>query len=307
MITLKNETLTITINPHGAELSSVIDNRTGYEFMWQGDPKLWGRRAPVLFPNVGKFKEDTYQHEGKKYELPRHGFARDMTFHVQNVTSNTASFYLKSTPETLNVYPFEFSFQITYILQSNKLTVTYEILNTSTNQTMLYNVGGHPAFNVSQSKERSAKPEYDQISFKFEPSGHYLNIPLTNDGLIDMRKAKYSLVEELPISHRTFKKDALIYQISEQTEVTLLDKAAQVEIRMKPNRMNFFGIWSTYPQRAGFVCLEPWAGITDSMDATGLLNEKYGVISLLPHEINTHDYTVSFSKFDQTLETKEEV
>lgn len=307
MITLKNETLTININPYGAELSSVIDNRTGHEFLWQGDPKYWGRRAPVLFPNVGRFKENTYQYQGETYELPQHGFARDMNFQVQNVTSNTASFNLKSTPETLEVYPFEFSFQITYILQSNKLTVTYEVLNTSTNETMFYNVGGHPAFNMTQSvTESSVRPEYDEVSFKFEPSSHYLNIHLTNDGLIDMKKAKYNLVDELPLSHRTFKKDALVYQISEQTEVSLLDKVAQVEIRMKPNRMNFFGVWSSFPNRGGFVCLEPWAGITDSIDATGQLNEKYGILSLLPHEIKTHDYTMSFSKFNQTPEVDEE-
>lgn len=306
MITLKNDLLTISINPIGAELWSVLDNHSGHEFLWQGDAKYWGRKAPVLFPNIGCFKDNQYAYQGQTYELPQHGFARDMTFHIQNVTSNTASFYVKSTPETLKNYPFDFSFQITYILQANKVTVTYEILNPSTKEVLYYNVGGHPGFNVSETVTPGAKAEFDQVSFNLEPQGHYLNIHLTNDGLVDLKKAKYTVVDNQVLTHRTFRKDALVYQIGDQTEVILTDASANVEIRMKPNRMGFMGIWSSYPARAGFVCLEPWAGIADAMDATGNLEEKYGVLSLEPRQINTHDYTMTFTKKTENPVAEEE-
>lgn len=296
MITLSNEALTISINEVGAELTSVIDKQTGYEFLWQGDPKYWERQAPVLFPNIGVFKENSYQYEGNTYHLNRHGFARDMEFLAQNVTNNSASFYIKSNEDTLKVYPFEFSFQITYILFDNRITVTYEILNPSSKEKIYYNVGGHPAFNVSHTSNKSGKPEFDEVSFHFEPSGQYLNIPFFEGGLTDRNKAKYTLVENIPLLHRTFKKDALVYQISEHTEVILNDPKNEVQVRMKPNRMNFMGIWSPYPAKASFVCLEPWAGLSDDVTATGDITEKYGVFELSPNEIMTHDYTMTFNK-----------
>lgn len=296
MITLSNDALTITINEMGAELTSVIDNKTGYEFLWQGDANFWGQQAPVLFPNIGVFKDDTYQYQGEDYTLGRHGFARDKKFVSQNVTANSASFYIKSDNDTLEHYPFAFSFQITYILFTNRITVTYEILNTSATNKMYYNVGGHPGFNVSHTNNKSGKPEFEEVSFHFEPSGQYLHIPFAEGGLTDRKKAKYTLVDNNPLQHRSFKKDALVYQISEHTEVILNDPNNEVQIRLKPNRMNFMGIWSPYPAKASFICLEPWAGLSDDISATGELTEKYGVIELLPNQLMTHDYTMTFNK-----------
>ena len=40
----------------GAECISLKKN--GLEFLWQANPKVWGRHAPVLFPIVGKFTFD---------------------------------------------------------------------------------------------------------------------------------------------------------------------------------------------------------------------------------------------------------
>ncbi len=40
---LKNEQLQIAISEHGAELQSIQD-ADGNEYLWQGDPKYWGRR-----------------------------------------------------------------------------------------------------------------------------------------------------------------------------------------------------------------------------------------------------------------------
>ena len=44
--TLKNDLLTVVIDSLGAELQSIIDNRTGYQYLYQGNTKFWGRRSP---------------------------------------------------------------------------------------------------------------------------------------------------------------------------------------------------------------------------------------------------------------------
>lgn len=292
MIKLENSQLVVQINEIGAEITSVIDKATGYEFIWQADPAYWGRHAPALFPIVGGLKNDTYEYQGVQYHLGRHGFARDRVFKTQATTANSASFYLKSDEETLKQYPFEFSFQITYILHQNSVTVSYEVLNPSAKSKLYYSVGGHPAFNVEQNKSG----EFDDVTFSFEPEGAYLLIPLTSSGLIDFKKAKYKTVTNLQLTHKDFKRDALVYQINDKTEAVLRDAKSKVEIRLRPSRMNYIGVWSPKGVKAPFICIEPWVGIGDTVDTTGRLEEKYGVVELLPNQIMTHDYTMSFMK-----------
>lgn len=57
----------IQVSTKGAELQSLIAN--GKEYLWQGDPAFWGRRAPILFPIVGRLADDTLRIEGKKYTM----------------------------------------------------------------------------------------------------------------------------------------------------------------------------------------------------------------------------------------------
>ena len=48
IFTIRNDALTVDIDSMGAQLASV---RTpdGTEYLWQGDPDIWARRAPILF------------------------------------------------------------------------------------------------------------------------------------------------------------------------------------------------------------------------------------------------------------------
>lgn len=59
-VILENEHIRVGINEHGAELSELVLKKTGANYLWSGDAKYWGRHAPVLFPTVGKLKNDEY-------------------------------------------------------------------------------------------------------------------------------------------------------------------------------------------------------------------------------------------------------
>lgn len=80
MQTLKNDILSIAVDNHGAELTSI--NKNGVEYLWQADPAFWKRHSPVLFPIVGSVWEGKYIVDGKQYSLGQHGFARDMDFEL---------------------------------------------------------------------------------------------------------------------------------------------------------------------------------------------------------------------------------
>lgn len=295
MITLQNEELIVQIKNAGAEITSVTDRESNYEFMWQGDPKYWGRHAPVLFPIVGRLKDDQYEYKGKVYEMSQHGFARDRDFILEHSNANSALFSLTYDEESLQIYPFEFKLYIRYLLSGNSVTVDYEVVNLSKSEVMYYSIGGHPAFNVSQA-EFEGQLDYDNVFFEIYPERLYKRIPISSDGLTQLHKIEQVQSSRHQLKHQDFKDDALVYEILAQSEVVLRDETENTEIRVKPNRMNHFGIWSPYPKSAGFICLEPWAGFADSEKATGKLEEKNEINFLDINEKMNHEYTITFLK-----------
>lgn len=296
MIILSNKQLTVKINEFGAEVSSITDQNSGYEFIWQADDKYWGRHAPVLFPIVGRLKNDQYQYKNQTYEMTQHGFARDSMFKLEESTKNTATFSLTDNEETHKTYPFKFELVIKYTLEENRLNVLYKVTNCSLREEMHYGIGGHPAFNVSQTTDDAGNTEYDQVYFRFEPNHEQLAIPLSKEGLLKIKEAEKQKVGEIQLTHETFKEDALIYKIEPHSEMVLTDETNQVEIRLNPHEMEHVGIWSPYPKRAGFVCLEPWAGVADDEATSGQLDEKYAIHSLNPEQTLTHQYTIQLTK-----------
>lgn len=104
-ITITNGVLTAIIDTQGAELKSLKDG-SGNEYMWEGNPKYWGKHSPVLFPIVGTLKNNSYLYNGNIYALTRHGFARDNVFTVQEQQDDRAVFYPNGKPGHKARLPF---------------------------------------------------------------------------------------------------------------------------------------------------------------------------------------------------------
>lgn len=94
---ISNGIISATIRHHGAELALLMKN--GKNYIWTVERNFWDKTSPVLFPIVGGLKNGIFEHEGKTYALPRHGFARDCTFELLCKSNDAAVFCLKSTPE----------------------------------------------------------------------------------------------------------------------------------------------------------------------------------------------------------------
>ena len=77
---LENDYLIIETNKSGAELTRIFSKKQNREILWNGDPKYWGRHSPILFPIVGRLKDNETIIEDKVYNITQHGFARDMDF-----------------------------------------------------------------------------------------------------------------------------------------------------------------------------------------------------------------------------------
>lgn len=255
---LENDYLAISVDTHGAELSSIINKKENKEMLWQGDPEYWGRKSPVLFPVVGKYKNGKTTYEGKEYSLGQHGFARDMEFVMAEKTSNKLTFILESNHKTLEVYPFNFRLICTFQLVDNKIIVGWEVQNTD-NKKIYFSIGAHPAFYCEKSKT------------VLTMNSENLKYSLVNaDGLYTPKK--YDVESEFVLHDSIFDNDALIIENSNVTEVSLVDNDKEY-ITVKFDAP-LFGIWSPTKKNAPFVCIEPWFGRCDAEDFNGDITER---------------------------------
>ncbi len=273
-VIIENDILKATIEAKGAELSSVFHKEHQLEYMWSGDAAYWGKKSPVLFPIVGTLKDDSYFFNGKKYQLSRHGFARDYTFEVENHTADKVSFLLVSDAETLKNYPFEFEFRLHYTLEGNELSVTYDIENTS-NQEMFFSVGGHPAFKVPLVEGTSYEDYYIQLN-QSETVGRY---PLSNDGLLLTESNPFLIdSDHFALKPSLFHEDAIVLKELKSDKMAILSDKTPHGLRITYEDFPFFGIWAA--KNAPFVCLEPWCGVADSVNTTQDLTKKEGINAL---------------------------
>ncbi len=280
-ITLQNHLISATIQSKGAELCSLQTLANSREFLWQADPAHWAKHAPVLFPIVGKLKQNTYHHEGKSYILPRHGFAREMDFLLLEQTKSKAVFQLCSSSKTKGLYPFDFDFRITYILDDNNLHTSYTISNLGEDK-LYYNVGAHPAFALPL--------DFSAYSIVFPMDSNLITHELAEELISKTTHEIHLKNHTLPLAYSLFEKDALIFKQLESNLVTICENERpflQVSFADFPN----LGIW-TKPQ-APFICIEPWLGYADTTDASGVLEEKEGIQSLATGCTKTVEFTTT--------------
>lgn len=267
-INLQNQFISATIQSKGAELCSLKNVNSHREFLWQADPAHWAKHAPVLFPIVGKLKQNTYKYKEKTYLLPRHGFAREMDFLLLEHTESKAVFQLCSSSKTKRLYPFDFDFRITFALDENALHTRYTISNLGKDK-MYYNVGAHPAFALPL--------DFSAYSIVFPIDSTLITYELEEELISNTFHQLHIENHRLPLAYSLFEKDALIFKQLESNVVTICENErpfVQVSFADFPN----LGIW-TKPQ-APFICIEPWLGYADTTDASGVLEEKEGIQSL---------------------------
>lgn len=279
-VILENEHIRVGINEHGAELSELVLKKTGANYLWSGDAKYWGRHAPVLFPTVGKLKNDEYFIDGKRYSMHQHGFARDMDFEVEEKQRTRAVFVLKSDSETKKTYPFEFVLKIAYTLFENTIETAYTVENPN-DQEMPFGIGAHPAF----STQLQVGDEYDDYVVEITGQKSRRFLPLNAEGLFDLDKATEKDLFEINVSRETFSNDAIVFcNEGAPVEVVLKSKKHNHQVKMTSDDTLALGIWSCYPKDGQYVCLEPWWSIADTADTTQDFRKKYGIKTLAPNE-----------------------
>ncbi|MBP2058001.1 galactose mutarotase-like enzyme [Lactobacillus colini] len=286
---LQNSFLTVTVSDLGAEIQSVVDNNSKREYMWQADPNVWGRHAPILFPIVGRLKDDQYTYNGNTYHMGQHGFARNSQFEVESKSDDKITLLLKSNEETKKQYPFDFELRVTYTLVNNLLEERFNVTNTD-NKEMIFGIGGHPGFNLPVDEKINKNDYY----FKFEPSIDHIRIPFKAP-LLDWEHRYLVATDTLfEISDSLFKDDAWVFQLKGTNKVSIRTDTSDYHINVKMDGAPFVGLWSQYPKVANYICIEPWWGISDTLDSNGNLEDKIGMNRLEPGQSWNNGFSMAF-------------
>jgi len=61
-ISLENKFLKVRVKLFGAELTSVFDKETHTEYMYQPDGIHWNKQSPILFPNIGAIRNNSFSY-----------------------------------------------------------------------------------------------------------------------------------------------------------------------------------------------------------------------------------------------------
>lgn len=268
-VAISSAALSAEISATGAELIRLQDG-TGADLLWHGDPAVWNGRSPLLFPIVGEVKNNRLNVAGKGYEIGRHGFARASTFALVGSDDASCTWRLQSSEASRRQYPFEFRLDVTYRIEGATLHMQAEVANTGS-VVMPASFGFHPALRwpLPYGKPRAA---HEIVFERDEPAP--IRRPI--DGLLSAARFPTPVHDRhLPLHDDLFEEGALVWDTLASRSV-LYGGAIRVDFPGMPH----LGIW-TKPG-AGYVCIEPWQGHASPEGFDGELADKPGVIAITP-------------------------
>lgn len=281
---IENNNLKIGVKEFGCELTSIVSKETGFEYLWQGDEKIWSGQSPILFPVIGRLIDDCYTLNSKVYEMPKHGFARRTKWNFLSKEENSISFLLHDSEETLKIYPYRFELKVTFTLEGKSLKVSHLITNKS-DCTMLFSIGAHPAFNC-EIGDILTFDENETVSTEKIDLEKSLRLPETCPVLKNER--------DIIITADIFNEDALILSGIKSENITLRSNRNRRTVKFKFGSAPWLGIWSK--PGAPYVCIEPWYGVNDSQIKKNDFSEKDGINALSPKESFCFIWSAEFSE-----------
>ena len=297
--------LSARVDTLGAQLMSLkLDD---IEYLWQGDPRWWPRRSPVLFPIVGSLRPGTVSAAGP-CPMGRHGVARAQAFDVIEHSEEHLVLGCVATQETLKAYPYRFRLRMGYaVVGETTLEQRFEVENTG-EAPMPYVVGGHPAFALplggaqhtgdeGNTEADGKNPAFEGCSLEFARPWTANSPTMVDGGLLDFEQA-IPLLENsdcLPLRRDLFATDTIVLHDVPDRTVSLVDAGAGRSVRLDFPGFDYLGVWSASYGTAPFVAVEPWCGCATAADEGNRLEDKRGMRLLAPGTIASHAFTMTLA------------
>jgi len=288
---ISNEFLKVKADAEGAILWSVTD-KDGFEYIWQGDDRYWNEHGANLFPYIARLWEKSYIFQGKTYHMDIHGFLPYDEMELVEQKADSLTLRLVSSPETRKQYPFEFTLDITWKLEGEKITITYQVKNTD-DKKMYFGIGGHPGFQIPI--EKNLKFEDYRIDFGEDPKPR--RILFSEDCFVLEEDEAFALEEGryLNLEHNLFDDDAIVLKEMPR-EVTLESAKGSKKITVAFPDMDYLGIWHWPHVEVDYVCIEPWSSLPSRKNVVEDLEKQADLLSLESGQEYTNTWSITIKE-----------
>lgn len=286
-----NSNLEVSVLSSGAEITSIKSKKLGNEYMWNGDSNVWGSQAPVLFPIIGSLKNGECTIDENTYKIPKHGFIRNNeNLQLKSKTDAELVFQLNYSEETLSMFPYKFSFTISFKLTNNSLRVSHKIINLD-NTAIHFALGGHPAFKCPVNENEN----YNDYYLEFSENENSSTTLLSPNGLLSDKKEKVlNNTNILKLNGDLFNNDALILKDLVSRQVSLKSKKSKQVLTVSYHDFPYLGLWAK-PQ-APFICIEPWIGTADHENTDGDYLKKDSLVCLPKNKTFSAEYIITIDE-----------
>ena len=269
----------------GAELQSL--RLGGRDLLWDAGP-LWPRHAPLLFPIVGRLKDDVLRLGGRTFHLPRHGFARDRDFSLVEGTATTCTAELQDDEATRAAYPFPFVLRVAYTLTTTSLRMDIALRNPG-EAPLPASLGLHPAFRWALAPGRPKASH--RLVFEQDEPGSLRR--LDADGLLGQAPCPTPIQERvLPLEEGLFQEDALIF-LEPRSRSLRFEAEGGPALELRWEGFPHLGLWAKRDPGPAFLCIEPWEGHADPEGWGGDFTDKPGSFLLSPGATRRWSLTIS--------------
>lgn len=299
IITIETDRLRVDISSRGAEMQRV--NCDGLERLWCGDPAVWGRHAPLLFPLIGRLRDGYYELHGKRIDAPMHGFCRDRIFGIAEKTGTHVRFATHDDADTQRVFPFPFRLEVTYEIVGTAIEKTLVVKNIGT-EPMPFEIGGHEAYATRLLPDETQDDYYVTFGAADGKSDEGIDgtrmamFSMDDDGVLGLPKIPLPLEKgRLAQTPEQLGIDTVVLENVPDRTVTLACAKNDHRVTVEFPDFPYLGIW-TKPMGAdtSYLCLEPWSALPDAHFAPRELANKPGVRTVDPGKTATLFYRMTF-------------
>ena len=247
------------------------------EHIWQADSSVWGYHAPILFPHTGKVVNNTIHAKGKDYSSGQHGFARILEHDLVRKSATRVDLELRSNPETLANFPYEFRLVSTFSLDGDTLHHTLTVQNRDT-EVLPFGIGFHPAFAIPFDTDHT----YSDYELRFDKMESPLCLSCQPNGLV--RGKCYYLgtnIDTIPIDDQLFAIDSHCMTNLNSSTLGIYEKDSGRAVVCSIKNFPYTLIWSK-PGQPKFVCIEPWHSLPSAEKSSTEWTEKPAAAILAP-------------------------
>lgn len=258
-----NGDIRLTVDSYGAEAVSAVVG--GEERLWQNPTGDWNGHAPVLFPVCGNCAMSV---QGKTYALAPHGFAKRSEFLLSEKGEDFISFLMRSSAATEAVYPYRFSFEVTYRIAGNTLTVEYRIVNGG-ETTMYASCGGHESFVLDR--------PIGEYRLEFPAEERFTALLHDENGKLTGETEDFGTGKSLDLPSGFLRENrTLIFRLQSRS-ARLLRKTGERVASVTFGDFPYLLLWR--PNDAPMICIEPWHNLPDGENPTEFAR-KEGVMRI---------------------------